>query len=199
MKFYHLSLLFLLLGSPGVAGNGQFATTADTITEALTIRNQPTPFKTRGLVIQKPVQTRSIKIVKRESDGQVVTFDRTIDSNEEKYKVDLSIHFAHDSATISPESLPLLDELGKALTGVALQNVPIIIKGHTDSDGEDSYNLDLSLRRAFAVKSYLENNFILTNHIEVYGYGETTPLVANNSQENKKLNRRVEIARNGEF
>jgi len=68
------------------------------------------------------------------------------------------------------------------------------LKGHTDSDGSDAYNLHLSLNRALAVQHYLAGNFNLeTDRLRVVGYGESMPLVSNISPHNKQLNRRVEV------
>lgn len=179
-----------------MADTGHFATTAETISEALTGKKENTPpFKTRGLKVYQKPATRTIQVVKREPGGGVVTVDAIIVDNMAKRKVDLSIHFDHDSASIKPESIPLLDELGRALTGAALRDIPISINGHTDSDGDNTYNLRLSLLRAQTVKLYLDKNFKLTSQIDVYGYGETSPLVPNTSPANKQINRRVEITR----
>jgi len=87
-----------------------------------------------------------------------------------------------------------LNELGQALTSEKLKGIPVSINGHTDSDGKDAYNLKLSLNRAFAVKSYLTSNYSISpSLLKVVGYGEGLPLVPNNSQANKQINRRVEI------
>lgn len=70
----------------------------------------------------------------------------------------------------------------------------ILILGHTDDVGEADYNLQLSTKRALAVKQYLEEQ-LKTNSviIQAQGKGECCPKVANNSEENRALNRRVEI------
>ena len=70
----------------------------------------------------------------------------------------------------------------------------LIIEGHTDSDGDDKANQILSERRADAVGKFLVDGypFITPAMIEVRGYGETQPIVPNNTPENKKLNRRIE-------
>jgi OOP family OmpA-OmpF porin len=73
--------------------------------------------------------------------------------------------------------------------------VAVILRGHTDSDGDIAYNMDLSLKRAFAVKDYLTANFhISPSLLKVEGCGEGLPLVPNTSERNKQVNRRVEIA-----
>ncbi len=71
----------------------------------------------------------------------------------------------------------------------------IIIEGHTDSDGDEDPNQLLSDQRSEAVVLYLVNTypFITTGMIESRGYGETQPIAPNDSPENKKLNRRIEV------
>jgi outer membrane protein OmpA-like peptidoglycan-associated protein len=80
------------------------------------------------------------------------------------------------------------------LVDLIKQNNPqsIVVVGHTDNVGDEQYNLELSLKRAHSVKSFLIENEI-TNTIETKGYGESKPLYENNSIENKTANRRVEI------
>ncbi len=108
--------------------------------------------------------------------------------------VNLKILFNVDSHTIRKASYPLLDELGQALTSKILKNKKIEIAGHADSDGSNTYNLKLSKNRANTVKEYLVNRFeISPSRLKAKGYGETRPIVPNNSKKNKQRNRRVEI------
>jgi outer membrane protein OmpA-like peptidoglycan-associated protein len=71
----------------------------------------------------------------------------------------------------------------------------LIIEGHTDADGEAEANLALSLLRATNVRDWLvtEYDFITPAMIEAKGFGEEQPIVANNTPENKQLNRRIEV------
>jgi OmpA-OmpF porin, OOP family len=73
-------------------------------------------------------------------------------------------------------------------------SVKIKIVGHTDSDGDDAKNLDLSKRRAASVKNYLITQFQANgNNIETDGKGESIPVESNNTTEGKAKNRRVEF------
>lgn len=66
--------------------------------------------------------------------------------------------------------------------------------GHTDSDGDDKSNLDLSKRRAASVKNVLVKDFgVDASRIETDGKGEGAPVAKNDSAVNKALNRRVEF------
>ncbi len=109
--------------------------------------------------------------------------------------INLAIQFDVDSATIKPESYPLLNELGKALTSDKLDDKSVIIAGHTDSDASAEYNLELSKKRAEAVKAYLTQKFpISSTRIATTGFGESRPLVPNSTKYNKLLNRRVQVS-----
>ncbi len=65
--------------------------------------------------------------------------------------------------------------------------------GHTDSDGSDDYNYDLSRRRAGSVAQYLVSQQNDSNRFSVEGRGEQQPIASNNTASGKGLNRRVEI------
>lgn len=69
----------------------------------------------------------------------------------------------------------------------------LIIEGHTDSTGSDSYNLDLSQRRAAAVRDFLVINGISFDRVMVRGYGEAYPVTSNDSAAGRLQNRRVEV------
>ena len=71
----------------------------------------------------------------------------------------------------------------------------LVIDGHTDSDGDDEANLNLSLLRATNVKNWLitEYDFITSQMIDARGFGEEQPTINNDTPENKQLNRRIEV------
>jgi outer membrane protein OmpA-like peptidoglycan-associated protein len=69
----------------------------------------------------------------------------------------------------------------------------IVVEGHTDSRGSDSYNLDLSERRAQSVRDYLVTRGVSANHCRAVGYGESRPVADNRTAEGRANNRRVEI------
>lgn len=70
----------------------------------------------------------------------------------------------------------------------------VVIKGHTDSDGSEDYNKDLSKRRAVQIKNYVvKEGEIDPLRLIPEGYGESRPLVPNDNLENKRKNRRVEF------
>lgn len=69
----------------------------------------------------------------------------------------------------------------------------IMVEGHTDSVGSEAYNMDLSRRRANAVKNLLVQRGVASSRIEVVGYGKNMPVATNSTEAGRQMNRRVEI------
>ena len=89
-------------------------------------------------------------------------------------------------------SYDILDEVAAVL--VANPDIELVeIAGHTDSDGPQSTNLELSQRRAEAVVAYLVKEGVSADRLVAKGYGESTPIDSNSSSEGKANNRRVEF------
>jgi outer membrane protein OmpA-like peptidoglycan-associated protein len=102
------------------------------------------------------------------------------------------ILFDVDSDRIRPESTPTLEEIGEMLADHA--DLRIAIEGHTDSDGDDAHNQDLSEKRAAAVREFLIATYgIDSGRLESAGFGETQPVAGNDTPEGKQQNRRVEL------
>ena len=74
-----------------------------------------------------------------------------------------------------------------------LDTLNIEIQGHTDSDGSESYNQDLSDRRAASVLNFLVSTGIDSKRLSSKGYGESVPIADNKSEEGKAANRRIEF------
>ena len=102
-----------------------------------------------------------------------------------------NVFFDVDKATLRKESEDELERLEKILK--LNPTIQIEIAGHTDSDGSDEHNLKLSDARAKAVADYLIAKGINKAMLKWVGYGESKPQVANDTPENKQLNRRTEI------
>jgi len=106
--------------------------------------------------------------------------------------VSYGIYFDVNKDIVKPESYGTLKGIADVLT--ENPDVKVKIVGHTDSDGADAANLDLSKRRGAAVKTELVSNFgIDASRLETDGMGETKPVAPNDSPVNKALNRRVEL------
>lgn len=72
----------------------------------------------------------------------------------------------------------------------------ISIEGHTDSDGDDAFNKQLSERRAESVKAHLVEAYgIDPSRLETAGFGESKPVAPNDTPEGRQQNRRVELVR----
>lgn len=106
--------------------------------------------------------------------------------------VTYGIYFDVNKDVVKPESYGTLKSIADVLT--ENPDVKVKIYGHTDSDGADASNLDLSKRRAASVKQELVKTFGLdASRFETDGLGETQPVAANDTPSNKALNRRVEF------
>lgn len=104
------------------------------------------------------------------------------------------IHFATGSAEILPDSEPVLEEIAGVLRDD--RELELIIEGHTDNAGGAEMNLDLSRRRADAVKRWLvDRRGIAEVRLTTAGYGLTRPVADNDSAEGMARNRRVELVR----
>lgn len=101
------------------------------------------------------------------------------------------IQFKFDSAVIRPESEQVLAELFEGLQ--AAPDMSIVIEGHTSSEGSDSYNQDLSERRAGAVVNALVAKGLDPGRIAAAGKGESEPIAGNEDEAGRALNRRVEV------
>jgi outer membrane protein OmpA-like peptidoglycan-associated protein len=110
----------------------------------------------------------------------------------------LTVNFAFDSAQLLPEAVPNLRSLGRALQSPQLAPYRIRIEGHTDSIGPESYNDQLSQRRATVVKTYLVENFNITpDNLVTVGRGEVEPIDNNLTPDGRQRNRRAEFVNLG--
>lgn len=108
-------------------------------------------------------------------------------------RVAAQVLFDSGSDRMRPDSFPLLNEFGKAISGKLFRQQFVII-GHTDDRGSVEFNIDLSMRRAQAVKTYLVNHYgIEPSRLSVQGHGLSHPIASNASEEGRALNRRVEF------
>jgi len=102
-----------------------------------------------------------------------------------------NIFFEKSKSSLKKSSLV---ELNKVLKLMQINpDLKVQISGHTDSDGDDDFNLELSINRAKSVVNWLIENNIDQNRLSFKGYGETRPIEENNSITNKAKNRRTEL------
>ncbi|MGV8894065.1 MAG: OmpA family protein [Burkholderiaceae bacterium] len=99
--------------------------------------------------------------------------------------------FGTDQARLTPDGVRTAQKLADVLQQNPQRTV--LIEGFTDSTGTASYNQQLSERRATAVRSALSDMGVTRERIAIRGYGESYPVAANNTNQSRQLNRRVEI------
>ncbi|HLT87696.1 MAG TPA: OmpA family protein [Sphingobacterium sp.] len=140
--------------------------------------------------------TTSIQIVQEKPFEQTIkkiTSDDIVKDLNEKGKSILYINFDIDKADIKPDGKEVVDQIAKALQQDA--SLKIAIEGHTDNTGDAAHNKKLSDDRAMAVMQSLINAKIDKSRLTAQGFGPERPLVANDSEENKAKNRRVELVK----
>jgi outer membrane protein OmpA-like peptidoglycan-associated protein len=117
--------------------------------------------------------------VERVGEGVLVTFDS-------------GLLFAFDSDVIQGNARANLTELAQSLKKYPESDVLIV--GHTDSQGSDSYNQGLSQRRAQSAVSFLTSQGVAYTRLQPSGRGETEPVASNDTDAGRAQNRRVEVA-----
>ena len=102
-----------------------------------------------------------------------------------------NITFATDQASVQPQFNQTL--VSVALVLKKFEKTIVDVYGHTDSEGDDSYNLSLSQRRAVSVATILANQGIDQRRFFIEGKGEASPIASNTTESGRAQNRRVEI------
>jgi len=141
-----------------------------------------------SLITEQQEQIKSvdgkIEEVRKASQGKLL-FKETLRNDQAKFKF--------DSSELSPEAKAALDVFVQKLVeenrGIYLE-----IQGHTDSTGEESYNLVLGKKRADAVMEYLYRQYHIPLHrMEVFSFGSSAPVGDNKTKDGRGQNRRVDI------
>ncbi|GBE06625.1 MAG TPA: OmpA family protein [Nitrospirae bacterium] len=102
-----------------------------------------------------------------------------------------NVTFDFDSAVVKPGLYSEIYKIADALN--RYPRTLSSVEGHTDSIGSESYNVDLSTRRATAVKDLLLQRGVAPHRVEAVGYGESMPVATNETEAGRLQNRRVEI------
>lgn len=103
----------------------------------------------------------------------------------------VGIEFDYNKATIRAESMDRVREVGTVMK--TYPNMKLEIRGHTDDQGGEEYNLKLSGERASAVADELARLGVDRSRLNIVGHGESRPLASNDSEENRRRNRRTEF------
>jgi outer membrane protein OmpA-like peptidoglycan-associated protein len=186
--------------TPAFAGddNNSKNVTEDEIVRALAPPKKPL---TRGLSMApqadpapNPAETKLIQSVRGRATRSLSTTEREeiASAAKDKPNIDLEITFDYNSANISAKSLPSVQALGRALTSPDLKGSTFVVAGHTDAAGGESYNQDLSERRADSIKRYLVEKYgIAAADLVTVGYGKSK--LKDPSQPMAEVNRRVQV------
>lgn len=130
---------------------------------------------------------RSIRVAESAPDFS------TVISSSEKY-VTHGIHFETDSDRLQPDSAPVIKAVARGLD--KNPNLKLAIVGYTDSTGDPNHNLDLSKRRAEAVRSVLVSQFnVDASRLTASGQGAANPIGNNDTADGRAQNRRVEFVK----
>jgi outer membrane protein OmpA-like peptidoglycan-associated protein len=132
------------------------------------------------------------KEVARGTDPLNPSDDRPVMQVGEKIVLQ-GINFEFGKATLLPSSVDTLNTVAAGL--LANPEIKIEISGHTDNLGSDTYNIDLSKRRADAVKQFLVSKGIVEERIKTIGYGSKKPIATNKTTKGRAKNRRIEFLR----
>jgi len=160
---------------------------------------------TRVDTLQGQVEASQTRI--KEHDEQIATVSRTAQEALQRaqeagklaegkllYETVLSddkVKFGFDKSNLSDTAKAALDEFAAPIVSNN-ENVYVEVQGHTDSVGSDTYNEELGLERAEAVRRYLNMQHKIPLHrINVISYGESAPVTDNKSRESRAQNRRV--------
>lgn len=117
--------------------------------------------------------------VERVGEGIKITFDS-------------GILFDVNKATLKPASMENLKNLASILQ--KYEDTNILLEGHTDNSGSDEHNLELSRLRSQSVANYLASLQVNPGRFTIMGYGESQPIAANDTDQGRQANRRVDLA-----
>lgn len=123
------------------------------------------------------------------ANSQAVAVQREGNALALTFKSDFT--FDVNSTSIRPGLYTELDRVAQVLS--AYPQTTILVAGHTDSSGSESYNQQLSERRAQSVKNALVQRGVDASRIQAIGYGESSPIADNNTESGRQQNRRVEV------
>ena len=100
------------------------------------------------------------------------------------------VNFKSESAELTDEAKPILEAMASRLVR---ENARVEVAGHTSSTGSESYNLNLSQKRAESVMAYLKSMGVPAGNMTARGYGMSEPVADNSTQEGRNANKRVEL------
>jgi len=139
-------------------------------------------------------KTRSIRI--HEQNQTVQPADHSKSGSEDDLAIAMQVPFLFDSNQLTDEARTILDRVADVLNSDLMSAESILIEGHADANGAETYNLSLSTHRALAVQAYLSNEHGITmDRLLATGKGEAEPYDPANPE--ASVNRRVEFTNLG--
>lgn len=155
-----------------------------------------TPPGSWGLTVRAEgyaVASQKLKLAAGETKVVEVKLRPTqVELTVDKIEIKGEVFFDTAKASIKPESFPLLDEVAQVMADHP-EVLLLRVEGHTDSRGQDDYNLQLSKDRAASVLAYLVDRGVAAERLESEGFGETKPLVRGENEDAWSKNRRVDF------
>jgi len=153
----------------------------------------------RGAIIGAVIGGAAGEVIGHQMDQQAKEIDQsvqgaTVERVGEGIQVtfDSGVLFDFDSDRVRSDAAINLNELANSLR--KFPNSDVLIVGHTDSRGDDAYNMNLSQRRANSASAYLQARGVPASRIRTSGRGESEPVASNATEAGMQQNRRVEIA-----
>lgn len=213
-----ISLYFSSDGHLGMGGYDLFVSRRDADGNWSEPVNLGYPLNTSGdeinIVISNDAEKAYISAVRDEGYGGYDIYEFEIDDRFKPQSIEIEIPtddvlyaeslFRNESVVLKNiyfdfDSAELADTSEKGIAAIldllnAYPDMKIELVGHTDDMGDDDYNMQLSKRRSDAVKAALVDKGIADDRIKTIGLGATKPIVKNDSDENRSLNRRVEMS-----
>ena len=152
-----------------------------------------------GILIGSAIGGTAGAIIGRQMDKQAEEMRRDLKGAKVervgegiKITFDSGLLFGFDQATLSSQSEANLNDLAAILQ--KYEDTNILIEGHTDSVGEEGYNMTLSQNRAKSVENHLGKLGVASGRMSSVGYGESMPIQTNETEAGRSQNRRVELA-----
>lgn len=139
------------------------------------------------------------EIVAARDAADIAAVEVVVRTERNPVRLEADTLFAFDSDKLTDSGMTLLDNMLGNLTAGTLQEKKIQVTGHTDRIGDDAYNLELSKRRAAAVRDYLVSKGVVPTFIEMNGLGSAKPVVTCEGKRGTALvdclapNRRTEV------
>ena len=144
-------------------------------------------------VASAPEPTRSIYPLETRRADEAGTVSEVERPDELTLNLNTNVLFAVDSSSLKPAATTALREVAATINGRATSGGTLQIVGHTDSDGNNAYNLRLSRQRAQAVAEALRPLVTVKVSYNLSGQGETQPIASNSTSSGKQKNRRVAV------